>query len=379
MSVGAGLLLLTGGTGLVGRELFRRLRLTRPDLRIVLLTRQPAALAAAGREEGVRVLAGDLRRPDLGLTPTMAGELHANLTAIIHCAADTRFDRPLEEARAINTEGTANLLTLAARCPRLEKFAHLSTAYVVGRSVGHMPEQPCRHDHGFINTYQQSKYEAEQRVLESLHRIPAAIFRLSTLIGDAATGRVRQFNYLHHFLKLFPHLGVMPMFPADLDARLDLVPTDWATAVLAHLFVSHFIPGQVYQVCAGPAASPTVQQLLDMMLEIFASHPAGQRWQPIRIPPLVSLAAYEDFIAHWGEGNALCQELIRVLGRFVPHLALNQTFDNNHVLEGVQECCLDLPSIHVCFGRVVRYCLDTNWGRLNSVERTELARVQTDQ
>ena len=363
MSVAAGLLLLTGGTGLVGRELFRRLHLTRPDLRIVLLTRQPAALDAVARGEGVRILAGDLRRPDLGLPPVMARELHANLTAIIHCAAETRFDRPLEESRAINTQGTANLLSLAACCPRLEKFAHLSTTYIVGRSVGHMPEQPCWHDQGFVNTYQQSKYEAEQVVLESLHRIPVAIFRLSTLIGDAATGRVGQFNYLHHFLKLFPHLCVMPMFPADRSARLDLVPTDWATAALAHLFVSRFIPGRVYQVCAGPAASPTIQQLLDMVLEIFARHPAGQRWQPIRIPPLVSLAAYEEFMAHWEEGNALCRELIRVLGHFVPHIALHQTFANHHVLDGVRECGLELPSIHACFGRVVRYCLDTNWGR----------------
>jgi long-chain acyl-CoA synthetase len=377
MSVGAGLLLLTGGTGLVGRELFKRLRLTRPDLRIILLTRQPAVLDAVAREKGVQILAGDLRRPELGLPSVMARELHANLTAIIHCAAETRFDRPLEESRAINTRGTANLLSLAARCPRLEKFAHLSTAYIVGRCVGHMPERPCWHDQGFVNTYQQSKYEAEQLILQSLHRIPVAIFRLSTLIGDSATGRVEQFNYLHHFLKLFPHLHVMPMFPADRSARLDLVPTDWATVALAYLFVSRFIPGRVYHVCAGPAASPTVQQLLDMMLEVFANHPAGQRWQPIRIPPLVSLAAYEEFMAHWGEGDALCRELIRVLGHFVPHLALDQTFANDHVLDGVREFGPELPSIHACFGRVVHYCLDTNWGRHNP-EKESWTRIQSD-
>jgi long-chain acyl-CoA synthetase len=365
MSVGTGLLLLTGATGLVGRELFLKLRLARPDLGVVLLTRRPEALDAPAHQEGVQVLTGDLRRPDLGLSLATIRELRVRLTAIIHCAADTRFDRPLEESRAINTQGTAHLLSLAACCPRLKKFAHLSTVYVVGRSAGHMPERACRHNNGFVNTYQQSKYEAEHLVLESLHRIPAAIFRLSTLIGDATTGRVVQFNYLHKLLKLLPYLHVLPMLSGTPSGRIDLVPTDWATAALTHLFVSRFVPGSIYQVCAGPAGSATVQHLLDLTLEVFGSHPAGQRWQPIRIPPLVSLAEYEHFMAHWGQGDALCQELVRVLGHVVPHLALDQTFANDLVFDALRDCGLDLPGMDACFRRVVRYCLDTNWGRKN--------------
>jgi long-chain acyl-CoA synthetase len=364
MSVGAGTLLLTGGTGLVGSELLRRLLAARPDLRFVILTRRPGGAAVAGQEGRVRTLSGDIRRRDLGIAPSAARELRAGLTGIIHCAVDSRFGLPLEEARATNTEGTANVLALARRCPRLEKLAHLSTAYVAGRSTGRLPEAPCHHDRGFVNTYQQSKYEAEHLALGALDQVPVAIFRLSTFIGDSDTGQVRQFNYFHQFMKLFPHVGVLPVFPGDPFAPIDLIPTDWATAGLAHLFEHEFVPGQVYQVCAGPEASLTLEQLMELTLEVFANHPAGLRWQPIRIPALVSLAAYEDFVAReWAQAGALSREFMRVLGRFVPHLALYQAFDNQHSLEGIRACGIELPPMRACFERVLRHCLDTNWGR----------------
>jgi long-chain acyl-CoA synthetase len=364
MRVGAGTLLLTGGTGLVGSELLRRLLAARPDLRFVILTRRPERVGDWGREGRVRALPGDVRLKDLGLAPSAGRELRAGLTGILHCAVDSRFGLPLEDARATNTQGTANVLALARRCARLEKFAHLSTAYVAGRCTGRLPEAPCRHDRGFVNTYQQSKYEAEHLALGASGRVPVAVFRLSTIIGDSATGRVRQFNYFHHFLKLFPHLGVLPVFPGDPAAPIDLIPADWATAALALLFERGFVPGRVYQVCAGPEVSLTTQELMELTLQVFAAHPDGLRWQPIRLPRLVSLAAYEEFAARArAEADALSRELIRVVGHFVPHLALYQAFDNRHTLEGMPACGLGLPSMRACFERVLRYCLDTNWGR----------------
>jgi nucleoside-diphosphate-sugar epimerase len=306
---------------------------------------------------------GDVRVANLGLASSTAGELCAGLTDIVHCAVDSRFGLPLEEARATNTRGTANVLALARRCPRLEKFAHLSTAYVAGRSTGRLPEAPCRHDRGFVNTYQQSKYDAEQLVLEAVGQVPLAVFRLSTIIGDSETGRVRQFNYFHHFLKLFPHIGVLPVFPADPTAPIDLVPTDWAADVLAHLLEHHFMPGRVYQVCAGPDASLTVRQLMELTLSLFGTHPLGRRWQPIRMPRLVGLAAYEDYASRARmEADALSAELLRVLGHFVPHLALYQAFENRRTLEQTRAGGLRLPSMRATFARVLRYCLDTNWG-----------------
>src|SRR5262245_62001228 len=188
-------LLLTGATGLVGGHLLEHLLAARPERQVLLLIRQSDKAPLFGRNARVIPLKGDVTLPGLGLDAAVTSALESNLTEIIHCAADTRFGLPLEQARMTNTVGTQNLLTLAAHCKRIKKFAHLSTVYVAGRSTGRVMETPLKHSSGFCNTYQQSKYEAEELLVEAMSWLPVTIFRLSSIIGDSDTGRVRQFNY----------------------------------------------------------------------------------------------------------------------------------------------------------------------------------------
>jgi nucleoside-diphosphate-sugar epimerase len=281
----------------------------------------------------------------------------------VHCAAETRFDLPLEEARAINTYGTRQLLDLARRCERLEKFAHLSTVYVVGRSTGVTPEAPLQHNNGFCNSYQQSKYEAELLVVEAMSQIPAAIFRLSSILGDSQTGKVDQFNYVHQLLRLLPR-NVLQVAPADPTAPIDLIPTDWAIAALAHLFERGFVPGRVYNLCGGPEDSLTVAQLIDLTIAAFENHPLGHRWLPIRVPELVSLSEYEAFVeASRSKGDRLLNELLRVLSYFLPHLGLFQAFEKTNTKQGLAGSGLELPPVREYYPKVIGYCLETDWGR----------------
>jgi nucleoside-diphosphate-sugar epimerase len=357
-------LLLTGATGLVGGELFRRFLTSRPGLRFVILTRHPERVAAQFRNTRTSVLRADLVDPDLGLSPVTRRQVQAEVTEIIHCAADVRFDTPLEEARAANSGGTGQLLALARQCPRLKKFAYVSTVYVAGRSTGRFPEAPCFSNQGFVNTYQQSKFEAEQQVLGAMAEIPAAIFRLSTIIGDAATGRVQQFNYIHQLLKLLPHGDNLSIMPCDPKAPIDLITIDWVGAALAYLFEFGFVPGRVYQVCAGPEASLKLAQLIDLTLDIYASHPAYRKWQPIVLPKGVDLATWEEYVKQaLPNADIIRKELFRVLSYFAGHLALFQAFENRRTLAGLKGSGLSLPPIRGCYERMVRYCLDTNWGR----------------
>jgi len=361
MQTSGSALLLTGASGLVGSELLKLLLAGRAERRVFVLARRPEKILDLGKQ--VQVLEGDLTREALGLAPSVVCDLQGCVTEIVHAAAEIRFGLPLEEARATNTAGTQNLLALARRCPRLEKFAHLSTVYVAGRTTGRLPESPIRHRNGFANTYQQSKYEAEQLVVEAMAELPAAIFRLSSIIGDSSTGRVRQFNHVHQLLKLFPS-NVLPVAPGDPAAPIDLIPTDWTAEALAWLIESRFVPGRVYHVCAGPEASLTVRQMLDLTVEAFEAHPSGRRRLPLRIPELVSLSAYEEYVESIRRGgDKLLNELLRVLGYFLPHLGMFQAFDNRHVVEGLAGSGLRLPPIRDFFGKVIQYCLETDWGR----------------
>jgi nucleoside-diphosphate-sugar epimerase len=302
----------------------------------------------------------------LDLQSSVFAQLQQSVTEIIHCAADTRFGLPIAQARATNTLGTQNLLRLARGCRRLEKFAHLSTVYVVGRATGLLPEALMYPESGFSNTYQQSKYEAEALVVKAMREIPVAIFRLSTVIGDSTTGQVRQFNYFHQLLRVFPR-NALPVAPGDPNALVDLIPTDWAIPALAYLFERRFIPTRIYQICAGPEASFPLRELLNLTLELFESHPAARRWLPIRLPELVSLSQYEAYVELSRQGSdKLLNELLRVLGYSLPHLGMLQAFDNHNVLEGLAESSLVLPPIRDYYQKVVNYCLETNWGRLSN-------------
>lgn len=364
----APVLLLTGATGLVGSELIPRLLATRPDRMIVALTREPAGV----RRQGVVALRGDIGRRGLGLAEDDLARLHASLTEIIHCAAETRFGLSLPEARATNLDGTRNLLELARGCRRLTKFVHVSTVFVVGRSTGWLAEAPLRHRNGFTNTYQQSKYEAEDLVLEAMHDLPTAIFRLSSIVGDSKTGAVRQFNYVHQLMRLFPR-NVLPIIPGDPDAPLDLIASDWVSAALVYLLDNAFASGQVRHLCAGPDASVTLRQMLDLTLDAFQRHPRGRAWMPIRIPALVSIAEFEEYVAEVNRGDdVLLKELLRVLGRFIPHLGMYQAFDNSRTRGELARGDIRLPAIRDYYDSVVRYCLETNWGLRPGSERIRL-------
>ena len=268
------------------------------------------------------MLTGDLTRPDLGLDERSRQMLMSEVSEIVHCAADTRFGLPLDAARAVNTAGTEALLSLARRCRRLEKFAYVRTVYVAGRASGSFAEAPLEHDKGFYNTYQQSKSEAEQRVVAAMLDIPAVIVRLSSLIGDSRSGRVRQFNYVHQLMKLLPQ-NVLPIAPGLSSAPIDLIPTDWAIPVLAHVIQTGFRAGCVYQICAGAERSLGVGEMIELTVRAYESHPEGRCWLPIRVPRLVSLDEFEAYVERRRrEPDRLMNELLRVLGYFLPHLGV---------------------------------------------------------
>ena len=355
-------LFLTGATGYVGGALFGLLSRRTPR-QFVLLTRRPEQLEKVSRPGLFRVLQGDITRPRFGFTDHTYAELAEQITEIIHCAADTRFGISLQTAREVNTEGTQTILDFAVRCRQLKKFAYLSTAYVVGRSTGYFPESRIRHQNGFCNAYQQSKYEAEELVWQVIGEVPAAIFRLSSLLGDSLTGTVQQFNHVHRLIRLLPQ-NALPVVPGQPDAPIDLVASDWVMPALAFLFESAFAPGRLYQLCAGPENSLRLHEVIDLALSVYESHRNGKKWMPIHVPDLVSLSCYEEFVEKASEnGDRLFTELARVLGYFLPHLAIFQAFENRNTMRALAPSGLQFPSSRACFERVVRFCLDTNWGR----------------
>ncbi|MFF9689627.1 SDR family oxidoreductase [Streptomyces sp. NPDC014623] len=197
---------LTGGTGFLGLRLVREL-LERHDSLTVLahagsegalgritrfmeLTDAPAALIAElpGR---LRVVETDLCRPGLGLPTAAFQRLADELDVIWHSAGNINLDDELGNLRRVNVEGTRHVLELAAAGARRPLVHHIGTAFVGGaRREGVVYEDELDDRHGFENSYEQSKYEAEVLVHDwsRLHGRPVVVMRPSVLVTDLPPG-----------------------------------------------------------------------------------------------------------------------------------------------------------------------------------------------
>ena len=351
-----GALLVTGGTGLVGGGIIPLLRQSFPDRDLVLFARKPSLLHAPG----CLILPADLTRDAFGLDDAVQRILHERVTQIIHAAADIRFRISLDESRQANVEGTRRMLQFAEDCQNLERFLHVSTIYVAGKRTGLVPEAPICDTAGFVNNYQQTKYEAEQLVLAAMSRIPAAIARLSSIIGDSRFGSVLQFNYFHQSIKAIPW-NPLPAIPADPTARIDLVCSAWTIQALRLLFDECFEPGRLYHLCAGPDRSWSVGDLLHKTYDIFEKHHVHLRLR--RRPRMVPFQEFEKVVDKLSSRvPSSFADWLNALLTFIPHLSLQQQFANS-ATEALLAGRAPFPPLESYFPQIVEYCLTTNWGR----------------
>jgi hypothetical protein len=105
--------------------------------------------------------------------------------------------------------------------------------------------------------------------------------------------------------------------------------------------------------------------MIDLTARAYQGHPEGRRWLPIRAPRLVSLAEFDAYVeARRKEPDRLLNELLRVLGYFLPHLGLYQAFENRKTLDVLEAAGLgEPPPIRAYYEKVVHYGLETRWGK----------------
>lgn len=315
------------------------------------------------RADRVRFLVGDVTAANLGMPDAPYQDLARTVTHFLHAAASTRFDLPLAEARRVNVGGTARVIDLARRCDHLERFGFVSTAYVAGRRTGIITERERRHDAGFVNTYEQSKYEAEALLDAAWATLPIAVYRPSTVLGDSRTGRVGHFTAPHHALRVM-HLGLAGMLPGDPADRVDLVPADHVAETLARLFIDGFAPGQVFHLTAPVAKSYTLAEIVAESDRFLAE--LDRAWARRRYPTPVfaSADAFELFARSAEEAdNPLLHGVLGALRRFVGQLAHPKRFDRTTLRHAIPDYDDRLPDVRTYYRAVVAYCLRTGWGR----------------
>jgi long-chain acyl-CoA synthetase len=241
---------LTGATGFLGMEVLARL-LEQGDREVVTLVRASDDVAARERIDGVlaqlwrdpapyrdrvRAVAGDVTSDGLGISSAVRTSLAEDVGAILHCAASISFDQPLDEARKINVEGTREVIGFARECKalgRLERFVHVSTAYVSGKYEGTFRERQLDAGQEFRNTYEQTKWEAEH-IVRAATDLQPAIARPSIVMGESDSGWTPAFNVLYWPLRAFSR-GLFDEIPSLPTAHVDIVPVDYVADGLVRL------------------------------------------------------------------------------------------------------------------------------------------------
>jgi thioester reductase-like protein len=353
---------LTGATGFLGMEVLARL-LERGDRDVVCLVRAADQPAAEERLEGVlatlwedpsryrshvRAVCGDVTIPGLGIQPGIRHVLAEEIGAVLHCAASITFDLPLEEARLINVEGTREVIGFAREAKalgRLDRFVHVSTAYVGGLHTGRFGERQLDAGQAFRNTYEQTKWEAEH-VLAEADDLSPAIARPSIVMGDARSGWTPAFNVLYWPLRAFAR-GLFDEVPARPDGRVDVVTVDYVAAGLVELLDRD--DTGVFNLVAGEEA-PTVQELIDMACERFDR------------PPPTLLEPGSDLNA--GTGNV-----------FLPYFEVDTVFDDTRTQLLLSRSGLRRSRLADCFRALMDYADEAGWGKQGMTREAAARRV----
>ena len=347
---------ITGASGMLGRELLPRLCAAPQVERVFVLVR--SGLPEFTHKK-IEVLAGDVTLAGCGLSLSCRSIIHAETTIFIHGAALTSFSSPLEALRQVNVIGTENLLAVVKHCRTLRSLCHLSTVYVAGRRTGAIREDEFAHACGFVNAYEQSKYEAEELLQAQAHRLPISVIRLSTILGDSRDGAVGKLGAIHHALRLFFH-SLAPFVPGTPQSLVDLMPVDYAAQCVAALALESF-PDGTWHVCGG-SESLELEEMLELSLQLFCRYRPAWRKRLIEKPAIVDLKTFELFVKSVEEtGESMLKDSMALLKHFAPQLSYPKRFEDKKTCLLLEQRGVVRPAIRDYYPKVIRFLLENNW------------------
>jgi myxalamid-type nonribosomal peptide synthetase MxaA len=272
--------LVTGGTGFVGRFLLAEL-LRSTDATVYCLVRAPSKQQASvhlrttlvrwglWREDfESRLIAtpGDMRLQRLGLEEQSYQLLSMDVDAIYHCATSMNHLETYAMARRANVESARELLKLAAS-GRPKSVNYISTLSVFSsttpRSHPLVAEiSPTDHErHASAEGYAASKWVAEKIFTTAVGRgIPCNIFRLGLVWADSQQGRYDELQREYRLFKscLLSGCGIA-------NYRYDMAPVPVDYVVRAILGLANHHASEIFHICS---AGDGLDQIFERCNEI---------------------------------------------------------------------------------------------------------------
>lgn len=179
---------ITGVTGIIGKRVLKNFK--DKNFLIRVLTRKPN-VQIDGADE---VYCGDIAKPKT------LNEFLCGVNVMFHCAGEIHIE---DKMNSINVHGTKNIIDVLVNETQLDYFCYISSAGVVGPSSNSIinEESPCNPQ----NTYEISKFDAEQIVLSSNLKCKVALLRPINVVDETKFGvlEIARNNSLRSKFRLF--------------------------------------------------------------------------------------------------------------------------------------------------------------------------------
>ena len=195
----------------------------------------------------------------------------------------------------------------------IRRFHHVSTAYICGLRTGRVLETELDLGQPLGNVYEESKLAAEMMLRQAQCLDVLTVYRPASIVGDSQTGAVNNYHGFYLPLQLaYAFSAAVP--PEVMDQRFsallgltgqegkNLVPVDWISAAIAHLFTHPEYHGRVYHLThPHPTTVRAIQQVIQEAIRTYSKRATADRVNP------EELATYEKLFysqmsiyrSHW--------------------------------------------------------------------------------
>jgi len=193
----------------------------------------------------LKVFAGDISQPGLGLEAPIRDELRQRVSHVIHLAALYNLSAPRDVSMRINVDGTRHLLDFIAQFPSLQRLGYASTIAVAGKHMGTFREDDLDVGQDFENNYDETKFLAEKLVRERRDEIPSVILRPATVVGHSGTGAIEKIDGPYYALGMIAR-NMHYVVPDTKGNRFHFAPVDFIADAFYQLFEDEDSVGKVF-------------------------------------------------------------------------------------------------------------------------------------
>jgi len=360
--------LITGGTGFIGRRLVRKLLLQK-QINIYLVVRRASFSKVERMIENlmlefpdaparIHIVSGDLSKPALLESAVESAELQKKVQEVFHLAAHYELGISREDAIKANVDGTLHMLNFARGCEKLNCIHYVSTLAVAGDYKGVWHEDMLLAGQQFDNHYAYTKFLAEVEVREAAEELPIAIYRPGVVVGDSTTGEMDKIDGPYYLLVPFMKLQaltrsispVIPIFfpiaPGGTRIKCHIVPVDYVVNCLDFISRKKGIEGKTFSLTDPNPTS--MREFIDIFCDKagwvrpIIDLPTDPLVWALRLPGIKQIAQSFEPITH-------------IPVEMVHYTAYATKYDTTNTKEFLKGSDISCPSVKSYAGKLLAY------------------------